>query len=66
VGIKQLLGLEACSLTEEEIVERLQEARRQQLHEVEFLTTQKKVKVRLKQVNPAGIMRDYWHSPEAK
>lgn len=66
MALKKLLGLESMPITEEEIMQKLCEARQRKLGEIEFVTSSRKVKVKLKQVNPAGIMKEDWHYNLAK
>lgn len=58
--LKKLLGLEECSLSEEEIYRRIEEGQQRHLHEIEFLSPKGNVKVRLKEINLAGLTKGYW------
>ena len=58
MGVKQLLGLEACDVSEEEIMRRLQEAARKQQHMVEFRNGPHRVSIKVSGVDSAGIMRE--------
>ena len=63
MSLKMLLGLEDFSITDREIIEKINEAHRKQLLEVEFSSSHRKVTIRLSQVNPIGLTRghfDYW------
>ncbi len=60
MSVKKLFGLESFSITDEEIMRRLEDAYRKHLHEVEFSSPNRRVKVKIKDVNKAGIMRGYW------
>lgn len=60
MSLKQLLGLESFPLSEMEIVKRIHEAYQNHREEVEFTTGLRKVRVRLADVCPEGIIRkDY-------
>ncbi len=58
MGVKQLLGLEACDISEEEIMRRLQEASRREFPHVEFRNGGQVVRIKVHGVDPAGIMRE--------
>lgn len=57
--LKQLLGLEDFPILETEIMSRLQEAYRNKQEIVEFCCGNMKVKVRVRQTSPEGVMREY-------
>ncbi len=59
MSFKKLLGLDLFDVTEEEIVEKINEANRLQLNEVEFAFFNKRVKVKISPVNPKGMMKGY-------
>ncbi|PIN75130.1 hypothetical protein COV17_04230 [Candidatus Woesearchaeota archaeon CG10_big_fil_rev_8_21_14_0_10_36_11] len=58
--MKKLLGLESFPFTEEEIVQRIRDAQRNHLKEVVFSTPNRKITITLGDINPAGMMREYW------
>lgn len=60
MSIKHLLGLQACPMTDEEVMQAIENARRKQIEEVEFPLPKKKVRLRLNAVKRDGIMREYW------
>ena len=63
MSFKKLLGLESFPINEVEILRRIQEARRHKRQEIEFISQNKTVKVKLHILNPEGIMRgnqDYY------
>ncbi|MBI2146702.1 hypothetical protein HYU22_05155 [Candidatus Woesearchaeota archaeon] len=57
--MKKLLGLESSPLEEREIVRMIQEAQQQKKPEIEFLVGTRKIKLKLSQISPDGLMRDY-------
>ena len=57
--LKKLLGLEDFPILETEIMSRLQEAYRNKQEIVEFCCGNTKVKVRIRQIWPEGMMREY-------
>jgi len=59
MSVKKLLGLETFSITEEEIISRLEDAYRKKLQEVEFSSSKKKVKIKIKNVARSGMMKGY-------
>lgn len=63
MGLKKVLHLESCSLTDEQIMFKLAEAQRKNMREVEFSTPERIVRVKVRGVDPAGIMRGYIHPP---
>ncbi len=60
MSFKKLLGLEHTHLTEEEIVQALNNAATKHLQDLEFNTGKNKVTVHLGKVSKAGMMRGYW------
>ena len=58
--LKKLLGLEAFPLTDEEIMQKIQEAQQRHLSVVEFSMPSKRVKIKVSDVEPQGMMREYW------
>jgi hypothetical protein len=66
MSLKILLGLESFDITEEEIMQKINDANHLQLREVEFASLNKKVKVKISSVNPAGITKGYWNYYEVK
>ena len=60
MSVKKLLGLENFSITEEEVMQKLEDAYRKRIYEVEFSSPRRKVKVKISDVNKAGVMRGYW------
>ena len=54
MSLKKLLGLEAFALTEEEIVEKIQQAYSQNDTEIEFSSKAKRVVVRVAQPTPVA------------
>ena len=64
MSLKRILGLEAFSLTDEEIMQRLKEAQFKQLHEIVFTSGKKEVKVKICGVEPLGITRGYYPKSE--
>ena len=65
MSMKKLLGLEFFPLSEEEIARRIKLALRNNQKEVEFVSQKRKVVVKLANVNPQGLMRD-WYEYYAK
>ena len=60
MALKKLLGLESFHLTDEEIIRKIKQAQRDHRHEVIFSSRKKKVTIRLSNVDPAGMMQEYW------
>jgi hypothetical protein len=60
MSVKKLLGLENFSITEEEIMGKLEKAHRNRTQEVEFSSSEKNVKIKLKNVARSGMMKGYW------
>ena len=60
MSVKKLLGLDNFSITEEEIMHKLEDAYRRHLHEVEFSSPKRKVRIKIKEVDKAGMMKGYW------
>jgi hypothetical protein len=63
MSAKKLLGLEACPLSESEIMQKIIEAQKKDLRVIVFPSAGKNVQIRLQRVNPQGIMRQY-QNPE--
>ncbi|PIZ50809.1 hypothetical protein COY27_05830 [Candidatus Woesearchaeota archaeon CG_4_10_14_0_2_um_filter_33_13] len=59
MSTKKLLGLENCPLTEAEIMQRIAEAKKNNIKVVEFIFDQHKVSVKVSQVHPEGLMRGW-------
>ncbi len=59
MSLKHILGLEAFPLTEEEVMRKIEDARRRNISEVVFSMPRKKVKVHLCTTNPSGLMTDW-------
>lgn len=57
--LKKLLGLELSPLDEREIMRRIREAQQEKKKEIEFLVGEKRIKLKLSQISPEGLMRDY-------
>ena len=60
MALKKLLGLESFSISDSEIIKRIRKAQSEHKREVVFTSPQKKVTIRLSDVDPAGMMREYW------
>ncbi len=58
--LKKLLGLEAFPLTDEEIMRKIEDAQQRHLSVVEFSIPTKRVKIKVTDVEPQGVMREYW------
>ncbi len=56
MALKQLLGLEACGLSDEEIMRRIQEAKQQRLQHISFPANAGEVTLKLSGVDPVGVM----------
>ncbi len=56
MSLKKLLGLETFSLTEEEIMEKIELAYRDNRHEIEFSNRNKRIKVSMSNCVPLGIV----------
>ncbi|MFH1276344.1 MAG: hypothetical protein ABIH82_04500 [Candidatus Woesearchaeota archaeon] len=59
MSLKQILGLDACLLSEIEIMEKIAEAQKKDIRVIEFPIGKKTVQITLKGINPKGIMKDY-------
>ncbi len=57
--LKKLLGLESSPLEDREIMRMIREAQQKKKQEIEFLVGTKKVKLKLSQISPEGLMTDY-------
>ena len=57
--LKKLLGLESSPLEEREIMRLIREAQQQKKPEIEFLVGNRRIKLKLSQISPEGLMRDY-------
>jgi hypothetical protein len=57
--LKKLLGLEDCPLHEREIIEKLEEARKNNIEVVEFSFNGNNVKITTRNIDPVGIMRGW-------
>jgi hypothetical protein len=55
MSLKHLLGLDNCSLTEEEIIQSLKDASSKKLEEIEFADNNQSIKINLCSVNPQGV-----------
>ncbi len=60
MSVKQLLGLEQCPFSEEEILEQIEESKRRMQTDIEFKTPAGAVHLHLSSINPRGIMYGYW------
>ena len=60
MSLKNLLGLEESDLSEGEIMQKISEARSNNLSRVEFRSSNSQIVVKLSQVNPNGIMKGRW------
>lgn len=56
MSLKKLLGLESFPIRDSEIMRRIHEGYRQQLEEIEFSSGERRVKVKLGDVFPGGII----------
>ena len=59
MSLKTLLGLEAFPFREEEIIARINQAYKDEVKEIVFSAGKKKVKIKLNQLSPDGLMRGY-------
>jgi len=59
MSLKTLFGLEDSALKGSEIIKRIINARRQHQEEIEFVSGNKRVIVRINQLAPEGMMRGY-------
>lgn len=66
MSLKKLLGMESFPIEEEEIMSRIKEAERKHLKEIIFASGYKKVKVKLQQTSPEGMMRDNFFYYDAR
>ncbi|MBU0459804.1 MAG: hypothetical protein KKH52_04200 [Nanoarchaeota archaeon] len=66
MSVKKLLGLESFPICDSEIMQKIKDAQRQQLTEVEFIFNQKKVKIKIPQLAPEAMMRGYSYYHDAK
>ncbi len=62
MSLKALLGLDACQLSEREIMRTLTTARRNKRMKVTFPSPSGNVVVQLSPVNSEGVMRFTWNS----
>ncbi len=60
MSVKQLLGLEQCPLSEEEIVEQIEESKRRMQQNIEFKTPSGSVRLHISSINPRGMTYGYW------
>ena len=60
MSLKQLLGLEQCPISEEEIIEQIEESRRRRQSELEFKTPSGSIHLHLTSVNTQGMTYGYW------
>ncbi len=56
MSLKKLLGLDAFPLSEEEIMARIEQAYRNNRHEIEFQNSSKHIKVSLSDCIPLGVV----------
>ena len=59
MGVKHILGLDDCPLTDGEIMQKIAEAQRKDLKMIEFPNGGRTVQLSFKGINPKGIMKDY-------
>ena len=60
MSFKQLLGLEQSSISEEEIIEQIEESRRRMRTEIEFKTPTGAIHLHIPPINPRGMTYGYW------
>ncbi|PIN74192.1 hypothetical protein COV20_01085 [Candidatus Woesearchaeota archaeon CG10_big_fil_rev_8_21_14_0_10_45_16] len=58
MSLKMLLGLEASTLSDVEIMKKIDEGLRQSLDEVEFVIGTKRVTVRIHKVHPKRVIKN--------
>lgn len=66
MSVKKLLGLDSFPIGDTEIMQRIRDAQRKQLQEVEFIFQQKKVKIKIPQLAPEAMMTNYHYYYDAK
>ena len=57
MSLQQLLGLELFGLSDEEIMKRIDEAHKNQMKEIEFTSSSKRVTLRFSGVNMLGLSK---------
>ncbi len=60
MSVKELLGLEQSSISEEEIMEQIEESKRRMHPDLEFKTPTGSVHVHFSKINPRGMTYGYW------
>jgi hypothetical protein len=60
MSLKKLLGLEQCPISEEEILEQIEESRRRRNPDIEFKTPSGSIRLHLSSVNTQGMTYGYW------
>ena len=60
MSVKQLLGLEQCPISEEDILEQIEESRRRMRSDLEFKTPSGSIHLHLSSINPRGMTYGYW------
>ena len=63
MSLKKVLGLDAFSLTDSEIMAKIAEAKRNNINVIEFSNDNKKVRINIGKVASVGMMTgwyDYW------
>ena len=60
MSFKTLLGLESCSLTEEEIMSKIDCAARGKVEIVEFSLPKRTVRIKINNVSRDGLMTEHW------
>ena len=63
MSLKKVLGLDAFSLTDSEIMTKIAEAKRNNINIIEFSNDNKKVRINIGKVASVGMMTgwdDYW------
>ncbi|GEM_PF-1552805 len=60
MSVKELLGLEQCPISEEEILEQIEESRRRMHSDIEFKTPSGSIHLHLSSINPRGMTYGYW------
>ena len=66
MSLKKVLGLELFPIEDAEIMHRLQEAFNNRQEVVEFCSGNRKVRVKVNQISPEGLMKDYQEYYSAK